>query len=157
MFLWNFTSEWDRICQMRAFFPYTESPDGISVFRFGEVHYSRLYRHWRISRFKSSANSYMFDQKNYQKITRSLKYIFTHVAIPHVILHSTNGTGVTKRANKHWRITHVISSVAHRPCPFSTGAPKRQQTDNVVNEIFGVPHDLWKAILCVTLWQQYVN
>lgn len=39
--------------------------------------------------------------KKHHKITTPWKHIFTHVAIPLVILHSTNGTGVTKRANKH--------------------------------------------------------
>jgi hypothetical protein len=93
------------------------------------------------------------------KITRPWKYIFTHVAIPHVILHSTNGTGVTKRTNKHWRITHVrISSLPRRRhCPISTGAPNLQYADNVVTEIFYVPHDMWKAILGNSLWQQLVN
>lgn len=53
--------------------------------------------------------------KNSHKITRPWKYIFTHLATPHVILHSTTGTGVAKRANKHWKITHVrISSVTRR-------------------------------------------
>jgi hypothetical protein len=39
--------------------------------------------------------------KNHHKITRPWKNIFTHVAILHVILHSTNGIGVTKMTYKH--------------------------------------------------------